>query len=64
MGLTSRKRGCHTQAYLEALKRIGRLADAKLDRADAERVLSFIAAELDRIGYVITESVDPSETIH
>ena len=39
--------------YLEALKKIGRLADERLDRQTADRVMGLIATELTRLGVTI-----------
>ena len=41
--------------YLEALKRVGRLADDYLDRHTANRVLRLIGLELERLGVVIED---------
>ena len=52
------------EAYIEALRRIGKLADAWLDRPDADPLLMFIGAELERIGYVIPERHHSREAVH
>ena len=39
--------------YVEALRRVARLADDYLDRHTANRVLTLIGMELERLGVII-----------
>ena len=52
------------EAYIEALRRIGNLADEHLDRPTADRIMLLIGGELARLGVTIASSHEPSGTVH